>query len=74
MKASSWTSSCDYFLDRLVEVHEDRQLVLNDAGGIGNCIFRGYRTIGFNGQGQLVIIKNLAFAGRIDLVGNLANR
>ena len=60
------------FLLRLVEVDEDRQLVLEDARCIGNRIFTGDRAIGLDREDQLVIIENLAFAGVFDLVGDLA--
>src|SRR3546814_15443417 len=55
-------------------VDEELQLVLQDAGGEGHRIFRLHRTVGLDLHGQLVIVENLALAGVLDLVGDLADR
>ena len=50
------------------------QLVLQDSGGIGHRIHRINRAIGLDFEGQLVTVQALAFAGRLDLVGDAADR
>jgi len=59
---------------RFLEMHKQLQLVLKDAGRIGNRVFRGNGTIGFDGEVQLVKIQFLANAGIVDLVGYLTDR
>ena len=58
----------------VVKVYKQRQLVLQNARGIGHGIFGGYRAVGFDGQVQLVVVQFLADARGIDLVGNLTHR
>ena len=62
------------FLLRLVEVDEEAELVLQDAGGEGDGIFTGDRAVGLDRHGQLVVVENLALAGVLDLVGDLLDR
>ena len=59
---------------RLVEVHENRQLVLKDACGIGHGVIRRQRAISFDLHRQLVIIQNLALAGGLHFVADLLDR
>jgi hypothetical protein len=56
-----------------VEVHEDRQLVLEDARGIGHGVVRGDRAVGLELERQLVVVEHLALAGRLHLVADLAD-
>ena len=53
---------------------EELELILKDARGVSNGIIRGYCTIGFDGQGQLVIVQFLADAGVFHLVRDLTDR
>jgi hypothetical protein len=57
-----------------VEVDEELKLVLKDARSVSNGIVRGDCAIGFDGQGQLVIIQFLADAGVFHLVRDLTDR
>ena len=59
---------------RFFEMHEQLQLVLQDARSIGDGIFRRDRTVGFDGEVQLVKVQFLTNAGIVDLVGNLTDR
>ncbi len=61
-------------LARLLEIHEHIELVLQNARGVGERILGRHRAIGLDCHGQLVVVENLAFAGVLDLVGNLAHR
>ena len=67
-------ASAACFLARLFEVHEDVELVLQDARGIGQRIVRRDRAVGLDLQRELVVVEDLPFAGILDLVGNLAHR
>ena len=55
-------------------MHEQRQLVLEDARGIGHGVFRSDGAVGFDRERQLVIVQVLTDAGRVYLVRHLANR
>ena len=59
---------------RLVEVDEDIELVLQNAGSKSNRIFRHHAAIGFNGHDELVIIEDLAFAGVFHAIADLLHR
>ena len=50
------------------------QLVLQDAGGERYGILRRDRAVGFHCQQQLVVVGDLAYAGRGDGVGHAADR
>ena len=59
---------------RLVEIHEQLQLVLQDAGGQRHRVLRPHRAVGFHRQHQLVVIGDLTHAGRLHLVRHAAHR
>jgi hypothetical protein len=62
------------FLAGLFEVHEDRELVLQDAGGERHGVLGNDRAIGLDLHGQLIIVENLAFARVGHTVGDLLHR
>ena len=61
-------------LTRLLEVDEDRQLVLQDASGQRHGILGLDRAVGFNAHRQLVVVEDLAFARILDAIGDLLDR
>ena len=59
---------------RLLEIDEELQLILQDAGSKSDRVLGGYRAIGLDPERQPVVIRDLAHAGILDPVGDLANR
>src|SRR4051812_42104557 len=62
------------FLARLFEVDEHVELILQDARRVGHGIIRRQRAVGLDRHGQLIVVEDLALAGVLDLVGDLADR
>src|SRR5262249_45599569 len=58
----------------LLEVDEYVELILENSRSIGQRVLWRHCAIGFDGHGQLVVVKYLTFASILDLVGDLAHR
>ncbi len=58
----------------LVEVDEDRELLLDDLGGVGDRVVRRDRAVGPDLERELVVVGLLPDAGVRDLVVHLADR
>ena len=72
--ASSFGASTDDRLLGLVEVDEDRELLLDDLRRVGHRVLRGDRAVGPHLEAELVVVGDLTDAGVGDLVVHLADR
>ena len=73
LKARSGNRLGHDLLARLLEVDEHVELVLQDARRIGDRIIGAQRTVGLDLHRELVVVEDLALAGVLDLVGDLAH-
>src|SRR5262252_6015144 len=62
------------FLAGFLEIDEHVELVLENARGKSQCIFRGNRSIGLDLHGQLVVVENLSLTGVLHPIGHLLDR